>query len=99
MTNDIYIRLAAIEEKQQRLIEAVEGILDHLLLSKQPLPPLLSQRQTEKILQVSRHTIKRMVEDGLLTPIPKMGTGRQKRNEPIRYRTTQVLALVHYKTQ
>lgn len=81
------IRLAAIEGSLRRLLELVEALAEE---KRNSLPALMTQRQVLSYLRISRPTLLRLIEDGLLTPIRSDGSTR---NTPIRYRSAEVLKL------
>ena len=78
-------------EKGQAELKAMLALLTDK--RKKSLPRLMSQRQVEDYLDISRKSVKGLVADGLLTPIEREG---RKRNEVIHYKTSQVVALAGY---
>lgn len=82
-------RLTAIEQGQGELKMLLTLLTDS---KKKSLPRLMSQRKVADYLGISRQGVKKLVKEGLLTPISE----NRHRNQPIKYKTTQVLALVGY---
>ena len=81
---NIEFRLANIEKNQRMILDRLEE------LSPSPeLPALISQRKVMAYLKINRHTLQRIIGDGLLHPIRKEGG----RNTAVLYKSSEVKKL------
>ncbi|MFC1498333.1 helix-turn-helix domain-containing protein [Verrucomicrobiota bacterium] len=85
--------------QRQTAIAILEGsMIPAGLKAKDKFPPLLKQREVAEFLSVSRQTVRRLTNEGILNPVKlRSGHGTNRSGDLFRYPRTEVENLAREK--